>query len=279
MSAWYRLALALPLVLLLAGCAQDSSPAPPEEQPGAVTPASSPITVADRCLRDVPAKLRTFPAPDHKSELVGTVLGSGPDVAVFLHQTDGDGLCGWVPYANWAADHGVRAILIDACGYGDSECSERLETDAAQWLTLPIAWARDHGAERVTVVGASMGGTVAAGAAEPAGADAIVNLSGPSAWPGVPDVLAAGRKTTVPLLVAAADTDRDIDTESLRKSVRLSPSRFKEYVAWPGGHGWDMVSNADYSGDVDPLDIKPTRLGKLVLAWIIGDYATRADPR
>ncbi len=68
------------------------------------------------------------------------------------------GLCGWVPYAAWAARHGIRAVVVDVCGFGRSQCSDELDADPAAQLALPVSWAREQGATSVTLVGASMGG-------------------------------------------------------------------------------------------------------------------------
>ncbi len=191
-------------------------------------------------------------------------------MAVFVHQTSASGFCGWAPYAAWAARQGVRALLVDACGWGDSTCSEAAEGDAASWLRSVVDWARRHGAERVTLVGASMGGALVAGGGQQAGADAIVDLSGPDAWSGVPDTVTAARDITVPFLVAAADNDSGIDTDALREAVEVSPAQQKEYVATPGEHGWDMVGEAELTGTSTPLDLRITALGRQVLAWVRG---------
>ena len=65
-----------------------------------------------------------------------------------------------------------------------------------------------------------MGGALVAGGGQRAGADAIVDLSGPDSWSGVPDTVTAARDITVPFLVAAADDDSGIDVDALREAVR-----------------------------------------------------------
>ena len=113
-------------------------------------------------------------------------LGRGRVVVVLLHQTDGNGLCGWLPFMPAAADAGLTVLAIDLCRYGESDCravADGTFTDADQ--TDPVAVAVDYArtelhAERVVVAGASMGGSVALmSAATLPGIDAAVDLSGP----------------------------------------------------------------------------------------------------
>ncbi len=235
-----------------------ADPAPPES-----------VRLADRCSFDVPGRTFTIPGPDATTWLAAAELGAGPDVAVFLHQTGGAGLCGWLPYAEWATRHGVRAVLVDGCYYGDTVCSDPVSDNPRAWIGSAVDWAREHGARRVTLVGASMGGALATGAGQEAGADAIVNLSSPPAWPDVPRVLKAARKIRVPFLVAGSDADEDISTSVLRRAVRLSPAPVTRYVATPDGHGWSMVTSSGFSNT--PSDTRPSPLGRVLLRWISGN--------
>ena len=261
----------VPIALLLGGCSPGPSSTEPDA-PAAVTssgtagtPTSSPTwsSVEDRCYLHAPGRLTTFEGDDG-TVLSGAVIGSGRAAAVFVHQTGGGGMCGWLPYAAWAARHGVRAVLVDACGYGASACSDAVRADPAAMLRIPVEWARSAGADRVTVVGASMGGWLVAVGGQEAGADAIVNLSGPRYWDGTTDVREVARSTTVPLLVSAADDDRGIDVRALRQSVRVSPATRKRYLPAPSGHGWGMLT--EYVEMGSPV----TPVGRAVLAWVKG---------
>ncbi len=281
-------AASLAVLMSLTACSAESSSTaePPQQTPATTeattatatpTPSEEPEPlpklgepVAKRCGMDLPGKVFAIPGPDENSQLAAATLGRGPTVAVFVHQTSASGFCGWAPYAAWAARQGVRALLVDACGWGDSTCSEAVEDDAATWLGFGVDWARRHGAERVTLVGASMGGALVAGGGQQAGADAIVDLSGPDSWSGVPDTVTAAQDITVPFLVAASDGDTGIDVDALREAVEVSPAQQKEYVATPGEHGWDMVGEAELTGTSTPLDLRITALGRKVLAWVRG---------
>ncbi len=137
-------------------------------------------------------------------------LGEGRTALVLLPQTDGNGLCGWLPFMPVAAAAGYATLAIDLCQYG-AQCravDEGTFTDADQTDPVEVAvrYAREElGARRVVVMGASMGGSVALmSAVAVRGLAAVVDLSGPLDWPGV-EVARGGRAVPVPALVAMAD--------------------------------------------------------------------------
>lgn len=76
--------------------------------------------------------------------------------------TDGNGLCGWLPYAPLLTHGtGAAALLVDLCGYGASRFRAGYgfsrQTDQVS-LAVDHAVRRMH-ADRVVLVGASMGGS------------------------------------------------------------------------------------------------------------------------
>jgi dienelactone hydrolase len=260
-------ALAAVLVAVLAACGDGrvGGGAAPSRTPQPL-PISTPTSIEDRCLVPVEGGLTSFPGPDG-SVLAGAVLGEGEAAAVFLHQTSKSGFCGFATYAEWAAAQGVRAVLVDLCGWGRSTCKGAFASDPEAQVRLLVDWARAHGARRVTLVGASMGGAIALGVGERAGADAVVDLSGPATWPGVPTAAEAARHTTVPLLLAVAARDREMDPPALRAAVEGAPARHKRFVSAPGGHGWTMLNDGPLTEPVW------TTLATDVLSWIKGDYS------
>jgi dienelactone hydrolase len=259
-------ALVAVLAAVLAACGDGRGTvgAAPSRTPQPL-PISTPTSIEERCLVPVEGGLTSFPGPDG-STMAGAVLGEGPDAAVFLHQTSRSGFCGFATYAEWAAARGVRAVLVDLCGWGRSTCKGSFAADAEAQVRLLVDWAREHGARRVTVVGASMGGAIALGVGERAGADAVVDLSGPAVWQGVPSATEAARQTTVPLLLAVAARDREMDPAALKAAVESAPARHKRFVPAPGGHGWSMLNDGPLNEPVW------TPLATDVLRWIKGDY-------
>ena len=149
---------------------------------------------------------------------------------MLLHQTDGNGLCGWLPFMPAAADAGLAVLAIDLCQYGESDCravAEEKFTDADQ--TDPVAMAVDYArtelhADRVVVVGASMGGSVALmSAATLPGIDAAVDLSGPVEWGGM-KVVRRGRALGVPVLVAMATSEGPDEAAGAQEIVANAPA-------------------------------------------------------
>lgn len=255
------------LLVLLAGCggAAEPRPATPSRTPTPL-PIATPTTVADRCK--VPfegGELVEIRAADG-SVMTGASVGTGPTVAVYLHQTSSSGFCGWISYAAWAAEHGVRGVLVDLCGWGRARCAPALAADPEAQVRLAVDWARRQGASRVTVVGASMGGVIALGVGQPAGADAIVDLSGPFDGFGAPSAEQAAPRITVPLLVAIAPDDRTMEPDRTRAAFATAPAAHKRFVSAPGGHGWGMLN--------DGTDTEPawTPLATTVLRWVRADY-------
>ncbi|MBM0124009.1 alpha/beta hydrolase [Pimelobacter simplex] len=198
---------------------------------------------------------------------VGTIpavtAGTGTTVAVLLHQTDGNGLCGWLPYAaDLVAEPGVQVLAIDLCGYGEATCrGDRKGARQVDAVGVAVREARTRlAATRVVVVGASMGGSVALmTAATRDDVDSAVDLSGPVEWDGM-EVVDGGRALKVPVLVAMADGEGEDQVSGAQAIVEQAPegSRFEPVES---GHGYDLLLDAD---------AQPLPLAETVAAWIHG---------
>ena len=260
-----RLGVVLLVLLVATACGSEGSdagaPAASPSATAAPTPTEAPWQTLDgplgRCgpqppeLGDVAFRYRVLTDPA-VGRIPAVTVGSGRTVAVLLHQTDGNGLCGWLEFAaRIARDRRLTALAIDLCQYGARCRPDRAQTD-------PVAVAVRHArqalhADRVVVVGASMGGAVALmSAASLDGVDAAVDLSGPSDWPGV-EAVRGGRALQVPVLVAMARDEGPEEVRAARGVVALAPagSRFEPAAT---GHGYDLLQ----------------RLGDDVLSWIRG---------
>lgn len=196
----------------------------------------------------------------HRSRLTAAELGQGTTWAVMLHQTDRDGLCGWWEYGLWLSERDVHVLMFDLCGYGRSVCKGRDDSDQVAQATAMVKYARNHGATRVTVVGASMGGAVALPTAAASRADAVVDLSGPPDWPGT-DLARDAQTLTMPTLLAVSPTD-PLSVPAFRQAVKRVPASTKRLDVLPGGHGYVMLG---YPGGW-------SRLATTVQHWIVGDY-------
>src|SRR5262249_44448486 len=84
--------------------------------------------------------------------LDGAIVGKGPIGAVLIHEYPGP-LCGWWPYANYLAHHGVKALLFDLRCVGLSTCPED-RTHPADDVAAAMKALRQDGATSVAVIGA-----------------------------------------------------------------------------------------------------------------------------
>ncbi|KYH43629.1 alpha/beta hydrolase [Branchiibius sp. NY16-3462-2] len=266
MRALPALVLALLIAGLAAGCGSGSAGPPATQSVSptiAATSSNAPAAVVDpatRCKVKAPGKAVVTSVPVTGGGLTVASVGAGRRVGVLLHQSDGD-LCQWWPYAARWARGDIRLIVVDQCGFGQSQCTAtpRQQVDAL------VAFARRSPTTSVTLVGASMGGTIALAEGQPAGADAVVDLSGPPTWYDETPAEQAAARTTVPLLVACSATDTNVSPSTLQAAVQASPARPKLFSSKQRGHGVDML--------VD-LDGQPTPLAGLVRDWIAGDRRT-----
>lgn len=265
MSASRPAALLLSLALLLTGCASEGgadSTSSPAGSAAAASPSAAttsidpngPDAIQDRC--GVPkAKATPIRLKSGNNTVFGATVGSGPNVAVLLHQTDQDGLCGFWRWMVPAQKTGIRLIAIDMCGNGGSDCKgTRFSEDPIAQTRLAVDWARRKGAKTVTLVGASMGGTIAAGAAAAVKADRMVDLSGPVSWAGVPSTPKALSRLKIPTVVVASVGDPSTDPKALKAAVRKSPAQKKAYVAGPDGlHGVTLLTKLPEETEMSPI--------------------------
>lgn len=257
--------------VLLAGCGGSTAPsttsAPPTPSAtttsATTTSAPEPTTAMGRRCGgpDAPATLGAVRGAG--GTVTGTTtLGSGPTVAVLLHQTDGGGACGWWSYAIGLARTGTRVVLVDFCGYGASRCPSMTgEQVYVRQVQDVVAALRGQGARRVTIVGASLGGTVALVAAGPTRADAVVDLSGFGFGTLTTEIPLAALR--VPVL-AAGSRQESSDTDRLEAQVTASPAPLKRFVEVDDGHGYAMLTTSPFA------DAPPTPLAAVVAAWASG---------
>ncbi len=195
-------------------------------------------------------------AGPHGSRIQVETLGSGPVVAVFLHEKGARGMCGFADYAAWLVGaHHVRAVLFDLCGYGETACPAAAPTPWALTAAV-VAWVRAHGAHRVVLVGASAGGgdaLMAAARIRPP-VDAVVDLSGDNGDGA--RMMAAARMLTMPVLYAVAVDDALCPVSTMRSLLRATPGHHSTLTvvrSSPGSHGWDLLPGTSGGARWSPL--------------------------
>ncbi len=270
-----RYAALLALVLLAAcgapgpttGTASTTALAPLTAATATVAPTTAtgtPTTAMGRRCGGPDAETTSDTVAGPAGERLSTVtVGSGPRVALLLHQTDRVASCGWWRFANRLADQGVRAVLLDFCDYGSSTCGTTWAGDYPDQVVRTVARLRDTGATRVTVVGASLGGTVAAVSAVTARADAVVDLSGFGFGPLTTGPALAA--LTVPVL-GAGSHDEESDSQKLQAEVLAAAGPVKRFLWDTSGHGVSLVL------DGPTRDAPTSAIGRAVIGWVKGDY-------
>ena len=187
--------------------------------------------------------------PEPGVRLPAAVYGAGDTVLVLLHQTNLDGRCGWDAFAQAAAEHGVGAIAFDMCGWAESECPEEWSERSSDQAAYAVDYARDElGADRVVLVGASMGGARTIFAlADGVEVDDWISLSPAPAWD--------GRETTARRRRSRCRgwwcTTRTTATRSTPPPGAAAQAAGAEFVEGRGGHGYDMVTRIQ--GGLTPL--------------------------
>jgi pimeloyl-ACP methyl ester carboxylesterase len=185
------------------------------------------------------------------TRLAGRLFGSGQVGVVLAHQIDNDQRA-WFPFAVELAEGGYAALTFDFRGYcprGLGGCSADGGIDDTWMDVLGAArFLREQGAERVWLVGASIGGDacLAAAAAGPAGLAGLITLSSPKfivAYDIRPATMAA---IAVPALFVAGRLDGDAPS-SARAFFRWSPGPAELLLLPTGEHGTDLLNLADES--------------------------------
>jgi len=264
--------LAVALCLVITGCG--SAGTSRRASTATTTPTTIPATPpqpSEQCGAPATRATSFWLAGPDRARLQAATLGTGPDAAVFVHESGNQGLCGFWPYAAWLVQtRHVRAVLFDQCGYGASVCQGGPATDGDKWVAATkaaVAWARDHGVRRVTLVGASVGGIAvlhAAASVRPR-VDAVVDLSGELSAAGM-DSLPAARRLELPALFAVAPDDPYVSVAKMRRVYEATSARPRRLVVLPdgSGHGWDMLTGTAGS--------QWSPLASTVAAWVQGRY-------
>ena len=227
--------------LLLAGCQDDPAATSARRTPAGPTEGE----VRERCLSGIPDGAPIRAVSTLRGDGIATpAVDVGPATSsrtamVLLPQVNA-GLCGWGKFATYAALRGVSSVLVDLCGYGQSDCSDAGIEDVVGQVDLAADHLRARGADRVVVVGVSMGGSqsvrAAAGGAE---VDAWADLSGPPTWDGV-RLLDLADRVDLPGFVGYARSDGALAYTAAHRLARRTGA---DFVDGGHGHGWEMLTS------------------------------------
>lgn len=171
-------------------------------------------------------------------DLAGDLRGEGQTGVVLAHMFPAD-RTSWDDFASLLAGEGFMALNFDFRGYGDSEGTKDI---AEIWrdILAAVETLRGRGAQRVVVIGASMGGSAALVAAARTQLDGVVTLSAPSTFMGLvapPEVVQA---VDEPKLFIAAQGDEQAAATAQAFYTQASGAKRVEIVTGDD-HGTDLL--------------------------------------
>ena len=249
MKKWHSFSLLLLLLITSAcGVAPTATPIPsevpsPTAEPLILTPVESAFAPTDPTaapLDDIlDAHSVTFATADGAT-VSGELYGAGTTAVVF--SVMGNCKPGWREFAQLTAAQGFMALTYQwhGCresGGGDDDELQKFVEDAR----AAINFVREQGAERVILVGASLGGVASAKLAVESEASGLIVLASP---PSIPqwgfDIQPSDLDTEIPKLFITAENDNTVEAEATRALHDMAADP-KEWQTYPGtAHGTDL---------------------------------------
>jgi pimeloyl-ACP methyl ester carboxylesterase len=183
--------------------------------------------------------------------LEGRLFGAGNTTAVVLSHMLPSDQSSWWDFADRLANDGFMALTYDfrgTCPGGSAGCSDGGKNVSAIWRDVlgAIAEVRSRGANRVMLVGASMGGTASLVAASQPDANvaAVITLSAPISIEGLsatPDVLTlvSGAK-----LFIAGLGDPTGAADAAQQLYAQSPPPKRIEIVTANDHGTDLLTGS-----------------------------------
>lgn len=171
-------------------------------------------------------------------ELTGEIRGSGGAGIVLAHAFPAD-RGSWAEFAEYLEGKGYLTLTFDFRGYGDS-AGERDIPEIWRDVLAAVSALRERGADRIILVGASMGGTASLIAASRTEVNGVVTLSAPTTFMGLsapPEVLAA---IDEPKLFVAAEGDESAP-QSAQALYELSSGSKRVEIVTGESHGTELV--------------------------------------
>ncbi|HLJ79958.1 MAG TPA: alpha/beta fold hydrolase [Ktedonobacterales bacterium] len=229
-------AAAIALVLVLAGlaaCGESSTASAPPTPIPTRTPFPTPSPTFT-----LPSHAVTFTTSDHV-QLAGTLYGQGKTFVIFSNQTDTIA-SSWTAIAQQFAARGYAALCYDYRGRGNSQGTRSLGPSLMTDLRAAVAFAQRQGAQRIMLVGASIGGAVTANVAASTSVAAVAIISAPSDFPQVEVSDATMASISAPKLLM--DSQSDVYAQAVQAMYDAAHPP-KDLQMYPGAdHGLDLLT-------------------------------------
>jgi len=245
--------LILSLMFSSAACAtapmttQVSTPVPSLEasatvEPFILTPVQSTLAPGNPTVAPLDDILElhtvTFETSDGAT-ISGELYGSGKTAVIFSMM--GNCKPGWREFAQITAAQGFLTLTYPWRGCRASSVDETLIQKFLEDTRAAITFVREQGAEKIILVGASLGGVASAKLALESQASGIVILASPpsiSQWNF--EIQSADLNTDIPKLFITAENDKTVSASATRELYDLAAEP-KEWQTYPGSaHGTDL---------------------------------------
>lgn len=178
--------------------------------------------------------------------LHGFVYGVGPVAIIFSNMGD-QHPDSWTLMAQAAAQAGYTALTYDFRYWVNNKMDQRLMPLVGEDLKAAVAFMRAQGAQKVAVVGASMGGIATAQTAASIQADAVVVIAAPMQAPGIElEVLVEDvQAITAPKLFITSERDDTVPAAALL-AMHAAAREPKELYIYPAAtaHGTHLFNTA-----------------------------------
>ncbi|HKY54834.1 MAG TPA: dienelactone hydrolase family protein [Anaerolineales bacterium] len=233
----------------------------PTNEPLLITPVESAFAPENATAAPLDDIIRTHSVTFNTTDgatVNGELYGSGKTAVVF--SVMGNCKPGWREFAQLTAAQGFMALAYQwhACresGSTDENELQKFVEDAR----AAVNFVRERGAEKIILVGASLGGVASAKLAIESQASGLVILASPPSIPQwgfeiEPDDL----NTDIPKLFITAENDDTVPADSMRALYDLAAEP-KEWQTYPGtAHGTDLLKG-----------VNGPELGQRILAFIL----------
>jgi pimeloyl-ACP methyl ester carboxylesterase len=185
--------------------------------------------------------------------------GTAKTTVVLAHGGRSD-LCDTLPFATRLLASGYRIVAFDFRGSGRSETPSKNALALGKDLAAAVAHARETGAERIFLIGSSMGGAAIVQNTSALRVAGRISLSGTRLWPGFGINDPAGlARIRDPFLYVGSRDDWRAPLKEARSIFRRVGATDKRSAFYPGSdHGWLLVESGRFAD----------RARSLVLHWI-----------
>jgi pimeloyl-ACP methyl ester carboxylesterase len=183
--------------------------------------------------------------------------GSGKATAVLAHGGRSD-LCDTLTFATRLVAAGYRIIAFDFRGSGRSESPSRNPLALGTDIAAAVAHARATGAERVFLIGSSMGGAAIVQNTSALRVAGRISLSGTRLWPGFGINNPAGvARIRAPFLYVGSRDDWRAPLKEALGIFRRVGSAEKRTAFYPGSdHGWQLLDSSRFAPSARSLVLR-----------------------